>query len=181
MRMISFKNLVVLFVLASLLSLGNGYAQKGQEYKDARISINNQMEAWHKAAADADFKTYFSLMTQDAVFIGTDAEENWQRDDFMAFAKPYFDKGKAWNFKTLERNIYLNPDKKTAWFDELLDTQMGICRGSGVLQFKDGVWKIAHYVLSIAVPNEHVEELTRMKKTHDDALIQKLRKTLNDR
>jgi hypothetical protein len=38
--------------------------------------------------------------------------------------------GKAWNFTVLERHIYFDQSKK-AWFDELLNTQMKICRGSG--------------------------------------------------
>lgn len=139
------------------------------------MAINTQLEAWHKAAADADFDAYFDLMTEDAVFIGTDAEENWQLDQFKAFSKPYFDRGKAWSFSTLERTIYHPKKAKMAWFDELLDTQMGICRGSGVMLLDGKEWKVQHYVLSIAVPNENVDELTQLKKTHDDALIKVFR------
>ena len=144
-----------------------------QESKDKSI-INDQLNAWHRAAARADFDTYFSLMTSDAVFIGTDAEENWQHDDFMAFAKPYFDRGEAWNFKPLERNIYLEAGNKIAWFDELINTQMGICRGSGILKMQDNTWKIAHYVLSITVPNQDVDTLTKIKKLYEEKLIKKI-------
>ena len=88
--------------------------------------------------------------------------------------RPYFDKGKAWNFTALDRNIYLGEYQDVAWFDELLDTQMGICRGSGVL-VKDSLnWKIKHYVLSIAIPNENVKEVTALKKEFDDALVKRL-------
>ncbi len=138
-------------------------------------NIDTVIEKWHKAAAEANFKAYFDLMTEDAIFIGTDPTENWSNTDFKAFAKPYFDKGKAWNFSTLERNIFVEDDSKIAWFDELLDTQMGICRGSGVLQKTDSGWKIRHYVLSIAIPNENVKEITELKKKFDTALIEKLR------
>jgi hypothetical protein len=31
---------------------------------------------------------------------------------------------------------------QTAWFDELLDTQMKICRGSGILVKENKQWKI---------------------------------------
>ena len=93
---------------------------------------------------------------------------------FKEFSKPYFDKGKAWNFTALDRNIYLGEYQDVAWFDELLDTQMGICRGSGVL-VKDSLnWKIKHYVLSIAIPNENVKEVTALKKEFDNALIKRL-------
>jgi ketosteroid isomerase-like protein len=40
------------------------------------------LDSWHKAAA-AKFDTYFDKMTEDAVFIGTDATENWGKPDFQ--------------------------------------------------------------------------------------------------
>lgn len=138
--------------------------------------VNAVLEDWHAAAANANFDKYFELMTEDGVFIGTDATENWQNQEFRDFSKPYFDKGKAWSFSTLERNIYASEGGEVAWFDELLNTQMGICRGSGVLVQKDGEWKISHYVLSIAIPNENVSEITLIKKEKDSTLIQELQK-----
>ncbi|WP_127137111.1 nuclear transport factor 2 family protein [Flagellimonas oceanensis] len=137
--------------------------------------INRVLDGWHLAAAEADFDAYFSKMTQDGVFIGTDAMENWQNEEFRAFSKPYFDQGKAWSFTAVQRNIYLDDDGTFAWFDELLDTQMKICRGSGVLKKVNGQWKIAHYVLSIAVPNDNVSELIKIKEEKDDQLLQELK------
>jgi ketosteroid isomerase-like protein len=52
------------------------------------------LDSWHKAAAEAKFDAYFDKMTEDAVFIGTDATENWGKPAFQEFAKPYFDKGR---------------------------------------------------------------------------------------
>ena len=114
-------------------------------------------------------------MTENGVFLGTDAMENWQNDEFRAFSKPYFDSGKAWSFTAVERNIYVDESGEFAWFDELLDTQMKICRGSGVLKKVNGQWKIAHYILSIAVPNEFVDELVQIKEEKDNALLQELK------
>lgn len=147
-----------------------GIAQNTSEKK----IIDTMLVSWHKAAADADFDAYFGMMTNDAVFIGTDATENWQNAEFRSFSKPYFDKGKAWTFTTLERNIYLDTDGDTAWFDEHLKTQMGICRGSGVVKKENGVWKVKHYVLSIAIPNENVKRVTKMKKKWDYLQMQKM-------
>lgn len=131
------------------------------------------IDAWHLAAADADFDQYFSLMTKRGVFVGTDATEHWENKAFKSFSKPYFNAGKAWSFTSLERHIYHNDT--TVWFDELLDTQMGICRGSGVLEFEEGQWKIAHYVLSIAVPNDRVSSLLELKKAQDSISIMRLK------
>lgn len=163
------KKLLIVFCLLSTLSLA------AQDRDKTEMAINQQLEAWHKAAADADFDAYFELMTDDAVFIGTDAEENWQLEAFKAYAKPHFDRGKAWSFSTLERTIYHPKKFKIAWFDELLDTQMGICRGSGVLRLDGKTWKIQHYVLSITVPNENVDALLQIKNAHDEQLIKTLR------
>lgn len=137
--------------------------------------INNIIDDWHDAASKADFNAYFNLMTEDAVFIGTDATENWQLEKFKEFSKPYFDKGKAWSFTSLERNIYLNSNKNLAWFDEILDTQMGLCRGSGVVVLTENGWKIKHYVLSITIPNPKVKNVVNIKKDTDSLLKQKLK------
>ncbi len=138
--------------------------------------INLVVDNWHQAAAEANFNLYFNAMTEDAIFIGTDATENWNKPAFIQFAKPFFDKGKAWNFTALERNIYFSSDKKMAWFDELLNTQMKICRGSGVLVVdKNGNWKIKHYVLSMTIPNDHTNEVVKIKTLIEDKEIEKLK------
>lgn len=137
--------------------------------------LNSVLDAWHEAAAEADFEAYFGLMSDDAVFIGTDATENWNLTEFKAYSKPHFDKGKAWSFTPVERKVYLNASGNFAWFDELLNTQMEICRGSGILKKVNGEWKIGHYVLSIAVPNEHVAELIEIKKERDRVLLEKIK------
>ncbi len=97
---------ISLFLLLFIISF-NTFAQ---EHKDL---INTSLDQWHKAASDADFESYFGLMTDNAVFIGTDATENWDIEAFKAFSKPYFDKGKAWSFTAINRTIYLDPFNKT--------------------------------------------------------------------
>ncbi len=137
--------------------------------------IDSTLNLWHKAASEANYEDYFNLMTNDGVFIGTDATENWQNEAFKAFSKPYFDKGKAWSFTAVERNVYVYDDKELAWFDELLDTQMKLCRGSGVMKLVEGKWKVAHYVLSITIPNDNVNEVINMKANTDSILTERLK------
>lgn len=137
--------------------------------------IDKMLNDWHKAAADGNFNGYFGAFTADAVFIGTEAAENWNMEQFKAFSKPYFDKGKAWDFKPVERHIYLSADGKTAWFDELLDTWMKICRGSGVLVKENGKWKIKHYVLSMTIPNDDVDGVIKIISKNENAYLEKLK------
>lgn len=126
--------------------------------------LNKLLDNWHQAAADAEFETYFDLMAENSIFIGTDASENWSKTEFITFSKPFFDAGKAWAFKATERAIYFNDRKDVAWFDELLDTWMGTCRGSGVIENENGAWKIKHYVLSVTIPNELMDEFISLQK-----------------
>jgi uncharacterized protein (TIGR02246 family) len=126
----------------------------------AQAAINHVVDDWHQAAAAADAERYFKYFTPDAVFMGTDATERWTRDEFYRYAKPYFDKGKAWSFKPVKRNVTIARDGKVAWFDEELDTpNLGPARGSGVLVRQDDQWKIAQYNLSVPIPNEIFKEI----------------------
>ena len=160
-------NLLCLSLISLVFFAGNA--------QTSREDIHLLLDRWHKAAAEANYDGYFELMANEAVFIGTDPTENWKKKEFMEWSKPYFDRGKAWNFSTLDRNIFLAEGENLAWFDELLDTQMGICRGSGVAVKVDGAWKIKHYVLSIAIPNEQVDAVTTQKEQFDRELIKKLK------
>lgn len=137
--------------------------------------VNQTLNAWHKAAAEAKFDTYFSFMTDDGIFIGTDATENWNLKQFKDFSKPYFDKGKAWNFTAIQRHVFFNAAKDMAWFDELLETQMKLCRGSGVMRKEKGQWKIVHYVLSMTVPNDNIESVIKLKSAFDDNYAKSLK------
>lgn len=165
------RNYILLGVIFLLISCKPSISK----IENNKIQINETLNSWHKAAANSAFETYFSLMTSDGVFIGTDATENWKNDAFRAFSKPYFDKRKAWDFNSLQRNIYLNKSQNTAWFDELLDTQMKICRGSGALIKVNGKWKIAHYVLSMTIPNEKISEVVKIKDEMESDEISRLK------
>lgn len=116
-------------------------------------------------------------MAGDGIYIGTDATEYWTTSAFSDWSKPYFDQKKGWNLVSLNRHIYLGKNNETAWFDELLDTGMGLCRGSGVLQKHEGEWKICHYVLSPTVPNDLTNKVKYLKNKEDSLLISKLRAT----
>ncbi len=149
-------------------------AQK--KFDGDKREIETMLDGFNVAAAKADFTAYFNYFADESTFIGTDATEVWDKKAFMAWAKPHFDKKKTWNFTSLKRNIYFSNDGKLAWFDELLDTQMKICRGSGVVEKINGQWKVKQYVLSMTVPNEVVDKVVEAKAPVEDELIQKLKR-----
>jgi hypothetical protein len=121
--------------------------------------VSAVLDDWHAAAAVADEARYFGHFAEKAVFLGTDATERWTVEEFRRYAHPYFAKGKAWSFKAVERHVAISPDGSVAWFDEKLDTpNLGPSRGSGILVKVGGDWKIAHYDLSIPIPNDLMKE-----------------------
>lgn len=119
-------------------------------------AVEKALDAFHTAASKADEEAYFALLAPNAVFLGTDATERWDKAAFRAFAHPHFSKGKGWTFKPRDRRIDFSQDGRVAWFDELLDSESyGECRGTGVLEkAADGGWKIVQYHLTIPMPND---------------------------
>lgn len=165
------KSTIIFTVILFVLSFISVSAQK---FEKEKTEISTMLDDFNIAAAKADYNAYFNYFADESTFIGTDATEVWDKKAFMAWAKPYFDKQKTWDFTSVKRNIYFSKDGKLAWFDELLNTQMKICRGSGVVEKVNGEWKIKQYVLSMTVPNEVVDTVVDAKTVLEDALLEKL-------
>jgi hypothetical protein len=165
------KTLLLINFLVIILSCGVKKSEIVQQSETEQV--NQLLNQWHKDVASFQFDAYFDKMTSDAVFVGTDASEVWTKNEFMTFSRVFFEKKQTWDFKPLERHIYMDDKSKLAWFDETLDTWMGVCRGSGVVVKTDNNWKIQHYVLSIVVPNEDVQAVTKLKKVRDSLYIAK--------
>ncbi len=121
------------------------------------ILIDSLINQWHHAAATADEDSFFGRMTPGGIYIGTDPTERWLRDELKEWSKEYFNREKAWDFKPISRNITIGPGGQMAWFDELLDTWMGTCRSTGILEKIDGEWMIIYYHLSVALPNDKLD------------------------
>lgn len=147
-------------ILFSLLVFINfsSFAQKD------KASLDKLMDAWHLAATNADFKAYFTPTTDDFIFLGTAPGERWTKKEFQDFSKPYFDKGKAWDFKASNRKWNFSKDGKIAWFDEDLKTWMEDCRGSGICIKEKGEWKLAYYNLTVLIENEKIKEFIQLRK-----------------
>jgi hypothetical protein len=139
-------------------------AQLTSDRNSIEQMINQVMDNWHLAAAQANMDAYFNKIAENGIYVGTDAKEVWTKHDFLEFARPYFEKGTTWDFKTINRNIYLSKDNRMVWFDETLNTWMGTCRGSGILVFNQlkKQYLIQHYVLSMCIPNDDVQSVIEL-------------------
>ena len=119
---------------------------------DQRDSIDALLDGLHRDAHEGKFQTYFARYIPSAVFLGTDKTERWTIGEFKAYAKPAFADGHGWTYKVIERNW--EGDGDVRWFDEILfNEKLGHCRGTGVVKLIDNEWKIAHYSLTMLVPN----------------------------
>ena len=124
--------------------------------------IDALLDAFHRAASNAKFDEYFGMFAPDGVFIGTDATERWTVEQFKAYAKPHFDKGRGWTYVVVERHVNVAVDDRHASFDELLDNAtLGRCRGTGVVRRVAGAWKIELYHLTIPIPNALAEDVVK--------------------
>ena len=134
-------------ILPALTDIGD------QDAEEAAVS--RVLDALHQAASDADFERYFGLYADEFIFLGTDATERWDREQFMEYARAPFSQGRGWTYTMTERHVYIAPGGRTAWFDERLDNAgLGETRGSGALIKVGDDWKITQYNLTIPVPNE---------------------------
>lgn len=128
--------------------------------------VNAFVDEWHADAAHARL-AYFDKMAGDGVYIGTDRTERWTTAEFRAWAKPYFERPSAWSFTALRRHVAATPDRRLIWFDEQLDSKMGVLQASGVMRARGRSFEIVHYQLSIAVPNAVQPRVSELIRDHE--------------
>ena len=132
-----------------------------------QVAINNLLDGLHNDAAQARFLNYFARYTADAVFLGTDRNERWTIPEFKAYARPVFDEGRGWTYHMVERNI--EGKGEIRWFDEVLHNEkLGHCRGTGVVLRTPEGWRIAHYALTMLVPNSIAAEVGNQTQAADN-------------
>ena len=155
---------------------GKNTGTANKDLTQSKQQIADMLDSFNVAAGKAEFERYFNFYTEDATFNGTDASENWNKASFKAWAKPFFDAKTTWNFTTLNRNIYFGKHADIAWFEELLSTQMKICRGSGVVVKQGNDWKLQQYVLSTTIPNSILDSVIKIKGPEEDSIMMTFRK-----
>ncbi len=130
--------------------------------------VHRLIDQFHASAANSDFDGYFDAFTADAYFLGTDDHERWSVPDFKQYAKPAFAAGRGWSYEVESRNVESGSVSGIYWFDEVLsNAALGRCRGTGVVVATAAGLKIAHYSLSLLIPNEIAESVGRQSMAHD--------------
>lgn len=125
-----------------------------------KAEIHQLVDGFHQAAAHSRFDDYFAKFSRDAYFLGTDASERWSVDEFKAYARLPFEQGRGWRYEVLQRQVESSPEANVYWFDEILmNKTLGRCRGTGVVIQESGQWKIAHYSLTLLIPNDIADQV----------------------
>lgn len=158
----SMKGLIftIIILIIWVFIPSNLFSQNSSDHKTRR-AIHHMLDDWHGLAAVGD-STYFDHFDENSFYLGTDAKEVWGLQEFKDFALPHFRKGSAWSFKKKNRNIYLGKYGHYAWVDETLDTWMGLCRGTGVLEKQGDEWVIMHYSLTVLVSNKIIKDYVKL-------------------
>ena len=139
-------------------------AQNIQSQQTDIAAINKVLDDYHQAAANGEWDIYFDLMSDDGVFIGTDAGERWVKQEF----RQYSSGSNGWVYTPQQRNVNITPDGLSAWFDEaLLSQSYGSSRGTGVLISTAVGWKISQYHLTLPIPNGMVRGITDQIKEYE--------------
>ncbi len=138
---------------------------QGVPTREAAVaSINRVLDNYHQAAANAEWDRYFDLMSENSVFIGTDASERWTKTEFQQYSRG----SRGWRYTPQRRNIDITPDGMSAWFDELLLSEsFGSSRGTGILINTEQGWKISQYHLTLPIPNGMVREIMNQIKEYE--------------
>ena len=156
------------YILVAVMIFQFAHAQDSERIKSYIIEIGQVLDAYHAAAAEGDWSTYFDLMSEDGVFLGTDASERWIKNEFRAYAGTRT----GWVYRTVSRNINLTPDGMSAWFDEMLDSlSYGTSRGTGVLIRTNEGWKISQYHMTFPIPSELARHVTDDIKAFEAGIL----------
>src|SRR5262245_50227026 len=99
------ERLSLLPMLVVMTLAVSGREQETTSPADAKPAIGRVLDQFHDAASKADGTRYFSYLAPEAVFLGTDGTERWTKEEFRAYAEPYFSKGKGWTFVPRDRHV----------------------------------------------------------------------------
>jgi len=135
--------------------------------RERESEVKAVLDSFLDAKLRGDAERYFAHFAEDAVFMGTAADERFTVAELREFVAPYFTQRSERDDRVTSRNVSLSADNEMAWFDErVVSTRLGELRGTGVLRRGENRWRIVQYNLSFPVPNALALDLVeRIKKT----------------
>ena len=164
-------SLFVLLILAGIM----GCVPRGEQCPEVDLDkelseIRSLLEQYELAREGEDFSTVEHIWApdDDIVLFGTEGDEQMVGIEAIKKAmSKQFDEFENTLINISEQKIHLSKDGKTAWFSEVLDYNFiylgedmsfeGI-RFTGVIEKRDGHWKMVQGHLSVPYESEIEEE-----------------------
>lgn len=117
--------------------------------------------AFHRAGREADIDAYIGWLAEDAIVLGTDASERNPPAALHDMLEPWFSAGKGLDTDPVVVHVSESADGRFAWFDGRFH-KPSLCelRGSGLLRHGPDGWKIVHYNVAFALPNDLIDFLS---------------------
>ena len=97
-------------VLMTVCCMGCATVPTSLSAKDRGVEkghVAQGLDAFHLAASQADASAYLGWLAPNAIFVGTDATEHWDRKAFADYVNRYFGKGKGWKMSVEWRRVIL--------------------------------------------------------------------------
>ena len=155
--------------MADFLPTEQDEQQQAEQQQQQQVQqVHAFLDSLHQFAATARFDDYFHLFHREGQFLGTDASENWTKQEFQDWSRPFFtDVECAWEYLPVpgKRSVVVQQQQQSngtdspptyALFDEVLYCCDLKChtRGSGTLVYEDGRWQLMLYHITFPIEDE---------------------------
>ena len=157
------KNKFILLTTLLLTFSGNSFANPS--YENAELLIQKMWDSF----IDGDIDAFSQTMSkdEDMVTFGTDASERWdswqELEDSVALQFDAFD---VISVDRKNKSLKISNSGNTAWFSETVDwkflsngktEEVKDIRYTGVMEYRDGQWKIVQFHCSVGVAGQVIE------------------------
>mmetsp|Transcript_21757 Transcript_21757/g.36635 ORF Transcript_21757/g.36635 Transcript_21757/m.36635 type:complete len:191 (-) Transcript_21757:158-730(-) len=141
---------------------------------EAKVALTlKKLHDSHPNSENPSFKRYFSCFSPDARFLGTQATDNWDMEEYKRYLLPLYTSQR-------QRVIPVKPQEESrkiticagGWFATFDEVLLGLdekqrlkseLRGSGSMIYNNDTdsWMILQYHLSIPIPNDAALAVSR--------------------
>ena len=152
-------------ILTTLLITFSGITFANPTYENAESLIQKMWDSF----IDGDIDAFSQTMSkdEDMVTFGTDASERWnswqELEDSVALQFDAFD---VISVDRKNKSLKISNSGNTAWFSETVDweflsngktEEVKDIRYTGVMEYRDGQWKIVQFHCSVGVAGQVIE------------------------
>ena len=157
------KNKFIFLTTLLIILSSNTFADP--TYKNAELLIQKMWDSF----IDGDIDAFSQTMSkdEDMVTFGTDASERWdswqELEDSVALQFDAFD---VISVDRKNKSLKISNSGNTAWFSETVDweflsngktEEVKDIRYTGVMEYRDGQWKIVQFHCSVGVDGQVIE------------------------